>query len=306
VRRPAPADHHLTWRLEGLAVSTYPLHPPTISPLVTAVGHGHATLFRANGATPVTRPPTSAPADATSFWTRDGVRLALTRRSRPDRDGQRRRRAVVLVPGLFTSRDCPEHQTLAEQIAEVADVVSVDVRGHGESGGVFSWGLREPGDLAGLVRSLRVHYDRVDGVGFSFGGYHVGAAAAAHRSFDAVAMIASPRSFSILDRHFLLRGLRRSFGAARRRQGYARRFSFAALCRRRIPANQFVGAIAPAPLLIAHGTQDWLLSTDHATDLYDRAAHPKSLVLVDGAPHAEGMMVEHASRLVPPLLAFLA
>jgi hypothetical protein len=28
-------------------------------------------------------------------------------------------------------------------------------------------------------------------------------------------------------------------------------------------------------------------------------------VLVEGAPHAEGMMVEHADRLVPPLLRFL-
>jgi pimeloyl-ACP methyl ester carboxylesterase len=286
-------------------VSTFPLSTPIASPFVTDVDHERTALLRVTEPARAVRAPLTAPTDVSSFWTRDGVRLALTRRSGPGERGQRRRRVVVLVPGLFTSRDCPEHQALAEQIAELADVVSVDVRGHGASEGVFSWGLREPDDLAALVATLRGEYERVGAVGFSFGGYHVGAATAAHRSFDAVAMIAAPRSFSILDRHFLLRGLRRSFGAARRRQSYARRFSFAALCRRRIPAHQFVGSIAPAPLLIAHGTRDWLLSTDHAVDLYQRATQPKSLVLVEGAPHAEGMMVEHADRLVPPLLRFL-
>jgi len=244
-------------------------------------------------------------ADDDAFWTQDGVRLALTRRRGRAESGQRGRRVVLLVPGLFTSRECPEHRALAERLTEIADVVSVDMRGHGESGGVFSWGQREYHDVAELAASLRGMYDRVGAVGFSFGGYHVGAAAALHRSFDAVAMVATPRSFSPFDRHFLLRGLRRSFGAARRRTSYARRFSLASFCRSRQPATTFVHAIAPTPLLIAHGTGDWLLGTHHANDLYARAQEPKSLVLVEGAPHAEGMMVAHADRLVPPLLRFL-
>ncbi len=240
-----------------------------------------------------------------AFWTRDGVRLALTRRPRRDPGQRRARRAILLVPGLFTSRDCPEHRMLAERLAERADVISVDVRGHGDSAGVFTWGQRESDDLAQLAAALRRDYDRVGGVGFSFGGYHVGAAAATHRSFDAVAMIATPRSFSPFDRHFLLRGIRRSLGAARRRTHYARRFSLGAFCRARRPAAAFVGAIAPTPLLIVHGTADWLLGPHHAHDLYARAAAPKSLVLVEGAPHAEGMMVEYADTLVPPLECFL-
>jgi uncharacterized protein len=258
-------------------------------------------------------PRTAVGADVQMGWfrTADGVPLALTRRRRTDgawsarRLGGRRERVVLVAPGLFTARECPEHQAFAERLTEIADVVTVDVRGHGESGGRFSWGMQEPGDVAALATQLRREYARVGAVGFSFGGYHVGAAAAVHRTFDAVAMVATPRCFSPLDRHFLLRGIRKSLLAARRRRGYAGRFTLLPFRPGRRPAMAFVGEIAPTPLLLVHGTGDWLLGTHHVEELYRRATDPKSLVLVEGGSHAEGMMVAHAHDLIPPLVEFL-
>lgn len=262
-----------------------------------------APLRAAGGVTPPVResPPTRW------FSTADGVRLATSHRARHEGAavGELTERRVILVaPGLFTSRECPEHQAFAERLTAIADVVSVDVRGHGQSEGRFSWGVQEPDDIAALATELRRTYDRVGAVGFSFGGYHAGAAAARHRVFDAVAMVATPRCFSPLDRHFLLRGIRKSLLAARRRSGYAGRFSLLPFRRSRRPAMAFVGEIAPTPLLLMHGTGDWLLGVHHVEELYRRASEPKSLVLVEGAPHAEGMMVEHAAGLAPPLLEF--
>jgi len=250
--------------------------------------------------------PAASPAAQTAwFTTADGVRLAMTRRSQRGPVDAANRRVVLVAPGLFTSRECPEHQAFAERLTEIADVVTVDVRGHGESEGRFSWGVQEPGDVAALAGRLRREYARVGAVGFSFGGYHVGAAAAVHRSFDAVAMVATPRCFSPLDRHFLFRGIRKSLLAARRRRGYAGRFAWMPFVRGRRPAAAFVGEIAPTPLLLMHGADDWLLGLHHVHDLFSRASEPKSLALVDGAPHAEGMMVAYADQLLPPLLAFL-
>ena len=69
--------------------------------------------------------------------------------------------------------------------------------------------------------------------------------------------------------------------------------------------DQIVAGIAPAPLLIAHGTGDWLLGTHHARELFARAADPKSLLLVEGGSHAEGMMIAHPEALGGPLADFL-
>jgi fermentation-respiration switch protein FrsA (DUF1100 family) len=252
---------------------------------------------------PLARPAGSAVVPRVeTFRGADGVDLVMTRRSRGTRQ------AIVVAPGLFTHRETPEHRALAERLVELADVFTVDVRGHGDSGGSFTWGVRESADLAILADNLRADYDRVAGVGFSFGGYHVGAATARYQAFDAVAMIGTPRSFFILDRHFLLRGIRRSFAALRRRRRTMRRFSLMVMPPgrgRRPDAATIVSAISPAPLLIAHGTRDWLLGTHHAHSLYARAQQPKSLVLVDGGSHAEGMMLAHADQLVDPLLTFL-
>ena len=230
----------------------------------------------------------------------DGVELVLTRRGRGGR------RAVVVAPGLFTHREVPEHRAFAERLTEIADVFTLDVRGHGESGGAFTWGVREPADVATLARRLRREYARVGGVGFSFGGYHVGAAAARFQSFDAVAMVATPRSFFLVDRHFLLRGIIRSVRAVRNRRGTLRRFSIVPPRGPRRPtAAEIVPEIAPAPLLIAHGTADWLLGTHHARDLFNRATDPKSLLLIEGGSHAEGMMIAHPNQLSWPLMEFL-
>lgn len=252
---------------------------------------------------PVSRPRVIHAAVETaveSFRADDGVELVLTRRTRGAR------RAVVVAPGLFTHREVPEHHALAERLLAVADVYTLDVRGHGESGGAFTWGIREPEDVAVLARRLGRDYERVGGVGFSFGGYHVGAAAARFQVFDAVAMVATPRSFFILDRHFLLRGIVRSVRAVRNRGTTLRRFSIVPPRGGRRPtAAQIVPKIAPVPLLIAHGTGDWLLGTHHARDLYARATDPKSLLLVEGGSHAEGMMIAHPEALGGPLAAFL-
>jgi fermentation-respiration switch protein FrsA (DUF1100 family) len=235
-----------------------------------------------------------------TFSADDGVELVLTRR------GTGGCRAVVVAPGLFTHREVPEHRALADRLTEVADVFTLDVRGHGESGGAFTWGVREPADVATLARRLRRKYARVGGVGFSFGGYHVGAAAARFQVFDAVAMVATPSSFFIVDRHFLLRGIVRSVRAVRNRRGTLRRFSIVPPRGPRRPtAAEIVAGIAPAPLLIAHGTADWLLGTHHARDLFDRATNPKSLLLVQGGSHAEGMMIAHPDALSRPLAEFL-
>ena len=260
---------------------------------------------RAAGLAGVTRVPPPrfvtpvASGQVETFTGADGAELVLTRRGRGSR------RAIVVAPGLFTHRECPEHQALAERLVALADVFTVDVRGHGDSGGSFTWGVREPSDLGLLARRLRTEYERVAGVGFSFGGYHIGAAAARYQVFDAVAMVATPRSFFILDRHFLLRGIRRSFSALRRRRHTMHRFSLFPRRGSRPDATAIVPAISPTPLLIAHGTRDWLLGTHHAEDLYARAGQPKSLLLVEGGSHAEGMMIAHPEQLAKPLMGFL-
>jgi pimeloyl-ACP methyl ester carboxylesterase len=211
---------------------------------------------------------------------------------------------VLVVPGLFMRRDCAEHRLLAERLSDFADVVTLDVRGHGDSDGSFSGGFREPIDLAALSCELRRTYARVSAVGFSFGGYHVAAAAARYRAFDAVALVAAPSTFRLWDRRFLSGGLVRGIRVALRRHRAAR-LSFSAFRRRPPDLLRIIEQVAPTPLLIVHGTGDWLVPSTQAQALYLAAAQPKSLLLIEGARHAESVVVDRADLLVAGLAKLL-
>jgi pimeloyl-ACP methyl ester carboxylesterase len=233
------------------------------------------------------------------FLTRDGVTLRLTRH------GNGGRAVVLVVPGVFIHRESPEHRLVAERLSEVADVVSLDVRGHGDSGGAFTFGLREPDDVWEVAAFLRGRYERVGGVGFSFGGYHTAVAAARHRCFDAVALVGTPHRLFILDHNFLTRGLLRSLPWMMRRRRRLTRLGVGALRGRPAPSD-VVDRIAPTPLLVAHGTDDWLIPAEHARVLYRRAAEPKSLLMIEGGLHAENILAADPDSLLAPLASFLS
>ena len=234
--------------------------------------------------------------EAQSFLAADGVTLRATRRITG------RRRVVLVAPGIFLHRESVEHRALARRLAAVADVVTLDIRGHGDSEGAFTWGVREPEDVAGVAAALRRTYDRVGGLGFSFGGHHVGMAAALHRAFDAVALVAAPRHLFILDHNFLTRGLLRSAPLMVRRQRRATRLALPG----RPPAGLggVIDRIAPVPLLVAHGEADWLIPPAHARHLYARAGEPKRLLVLERALHAENILVDDPEPLVAELARF--
>ena len=240
--------------------------------------------------------PAAADERLESFTAADGVTLRATRIATGSR------RVVLVSPGIFLHRDSVEHRTLARRLAALADVVTLDIRGHGDSGGAFSWGVREPEDVAAVAAALRRTYDRVGGLGFSFGGHHVGMAAAQHRAFDAVALVAAPRNLFLLDHNFLTAGLLRSAPLILRRR---RRRTRLALPLRPPPSlARVVDRIAPTPLLIAHGSADWLIPPRHAEVLYARAGEPKSLVMIDRGLHAENILVDEPEPLFAALEEF--
>jgi fermentation-respiration switch protein FrsA (DUF1100 family) len=233
-----------------------------------------------------------------SFRAGDGVELRLTRLLTG------RRRVVLVSPGIFLHRDSVEHRALARRLAAVADVATLDIRGHGDSQGAFTWGVREPDDVAAVAAALRRDYDRVGGLGFSFGGHHTGVAAARHRAFDAVALVAAPRSLFLLDHNFLTAGLLRSAPLILRRRRRPTRLDLPR--RRPVALARMVHQIAPVPLLVAHGTADWLIPPAHAQALFARAGEPKSLLMLERGLHAENILVADPEPLLAGLTTFFA
>ncbi len=235
----------------------------------------------------------------------DGTPLRLTRLATGARA------IALVVPGIFAHRGLPEHALLRERLAQRLDVATLDVRGHGDSGGAFSWGAREPGDVAHVVAQLRRRDARVVGVGFSFGGFHctlaAGRAARAGQAplFDALALVGTPAHLHVWQPQPFRRGLLRHLAPALRRRRRFTRLSAWPFPRPHDPQD-IVGAIAGTPLLVAHGSDDWLVPPSHARLLHQRARTTKELALIPRGLHAEYMLGDAPEALLAVLLPFVA
>jgi len=107
----------------------------------------------------------------------------------------------------------------------------------------------------------------------------------------------------MLDHSFVGRGLVRQLPLMLRRKRRAARLFPVPIGQRAVPL-ELVGGIAPVPLLVAHGTADWLIHAKHARWLHARAGEPKELLLVEGGLHAEYMIAADPEPLLQPLASF--
>ena len=238
---------------------------------------------------------------AFSAETRDGVRLVGTRVG--DRGP-----TVVFCHGLLGWHRKERIVRFVRALARRFVVYAIDLRGHGASGGLSTYGHREAEDVDAVVSLAR--RERSDAplvtVGVSMGGVAVLRHAADLGGVDAVAAISAPARWdghtSRAVRRMAWLGSTRAGGWAARAAGV--RLSPLAAWERN--PEELVERIAPTPLLIVHGRDDHFFDEEDAWRLYRRAREPKRLLLARRFGHAEdGLTPRFADVLADRLLASL-
>jgi pimeloyl-ACP methyl ester carboxylesterase len=208
--------------------------------------------------------------------------------------------AIVLVPGFSGWSQKPGVARAAAVLAENADVVQVDLRGHGRSGGRSTLADREVLDVDAAVEYARaLNLPHVVTVGFSMGGAAVIRHAALNgepihgevlkHQVDAVAVVSTGSAFYIRD----TRPMRRLHWLVLTRLG--RLVAREAFRVRVDPHGWEVEPMSPLeaarrlqlPLLVVHGDHDSYLQEKHAYALAEAAGGPVRLWMEHGFGHAE-------------------
>jgi pimeloyl-ACP methyl ester carboxylesterase len=257
--------------------------------------------------------PVSTASPGGTLWLRtdDGERLAA--RHLAHRDGARPGCAigVVVAHGFTGSIDKPGLQAVCDALAKHAGVLAFDFRGHGRSSGLSTLGNREIADLEAAVVAMRgLGYERIVACGWSMGGSVVLRHAALVGGVDAVVSVSAVSRWFYRD----TAPMRRLHWAVETRVG---RWLTHRLLGTRVSAEgwpgeppespvECVGRISPIPLLLVHGDADHYFPVEHPQALYDAAAEPKELWLVEGFGHAEsGASPELLDRIGAHLPALL-
>jgi alpha-beta hydrolase superfamily lysophospholipase len=227
--------------------------------------------------------------ESTEFETTaaDGVRISGSRLAGGDR------LAFLLVHGLFAHRRIPALLQLAEALNRVGPVWTMDLRGHGTSGGFCTLGHAEALDVAAVTAVMRAETSLpIVAIGFSMGAAAVIRSAALLEPLDACIAISGPAEWK--DAGQRGRGARRTELIWRVPGGLtAARALTGVRLSGHVPDRdspvEVVGQIAPAPILLVHGSADPFFPPEEAEHLYEQAGEPRGLWIIPGGGHAEGL-----------------
>lgn len=215
--------------------------------------------------------------------------------------------AVVLAHGFAGHRRKPAYAMLAERLADDAAVLTLDLRGHGDSRGRSTLGDREALDVRAGAAWLRERGHRwTAAIGVSMGATAALRAAGGGppEAFDAVCAISGPAEF-IRDDTPAVRALARTMTSTTWRimAELAYRVRIAREWGDPADAVALVENVAPTPLLLVHGADDHFFSPEHADRLFARAREPKRLWHEPaGFGHAEdGLTPAFVERLATAL-----
>jgi len=201
-------------------------------------------------------------------------------------------RMVLLAPGFWRGRKDPENLFVTEHLFRLGyDVAALDFRGHGESGGSYTFGREEWKDFLALARCFPASGREFAAVGFSMGGSIAADAIARDPSlpFRALVMVSSPADFSRLrprpwkPNAWKMLGLRRALSPPH--------VDWSSVPREKPKAEEAVEALT-IPKLVVTFEDDWLVRPLHG-DRLERAAAPpieRAHLPLPGSLHADAVV----------------
>lgn len=235
------------------------------------------------------------PAKPVVLWAEDRVRIAGFELESAVESPM----AFLVVHGLTGNHRAPGYREFAEALTGYGRVLTMDLRGHGLSGGISTLGDLEALDVAAGIASLRRAGLKVVVIGFSMGAAASIRCAALLERPDLIVAVSSLAEWSG-------EGGRRGPGARRTSRLWripGGVFALRALTGVRIERPAFrsespvsvIHRISPVPILLVHGTTDDFFPLSELHQLYAAAGEPKSIWEIQGGGHSEGLFVTPGS-----------
>lgn len=206
---------------------------------------------------------------------------------------------IVICPGFFNSKSNGGIRKSIDIVSGSYDVIIFDFRGHGESGGKFTWTAKEPMDLeAVLDYAVECGYKKIGILGFSLGAAVSIIVAARRPEIKSMALISAPYSFWDINYHFwepeMFSDLKANMGC--NWEGKGAKIDHVFMDKDR-PIDS-VGSIKDAAVLFIHGSKDWVIKDYHSKKLFNSATvREKKLEIFNDGLHAERIIEQYPGRI---------
>lgn len=223
--------------------------------------------------------------------TSDNVTIRLNRYFSGNND------VLIICPGWFMTKDSRSIKNLAESFSDIADVITVDFRGHGRSGSFYTFTAKEERDLDAVVAYAKERYNKVSLLGFSLGAALVLLHGAKDFDINKIITVSAPCDFDKIENHMYsphawIPTLFQKFEPKRWLSVRA--------------GNLFLPKLKPidvikkvkAPTLFLAGDNDPTVFPWHSELLYNEANCEKAYKLFTNANHAEDLFNDYPEEFM--------
>lgn len=199
---------------------------------------------------------------------------------------------VIVAPGWCMTKDSNAFCEISEMFAKNFDVISFDFRGHGKSGGMFTFTAKELMDIDAVIRFVRKSkYKKIFLAGFSLGAAMSIIYASKSRYIDKVIAVSAPTEFDKIENQMWKK---EAWGETFKKFELDR---FASIRPYPIPLKKInpidvVGKIKVPTLFIA-GEKDPTVHPWHTKNLYEKATCPKEYKEYKDGCHAEDLFLHY-------------
>ena len=204
---------------------------------------------------------------------------------------------IIICPGWFMTKDSAAFKNMAKDFFRDFDVIVMDFRGHGKSGGVYTFMAKEKADIDAVVKYAAPCYEKIYLMGFSLGGGIVLNYAAEHSGITRVIAVSAPSDFDKIEN--------RMYSPDAWIPTLFQKFEPLRWLTIR-PGNPFLKKDKPVesvknlkvPVLFIAGEKDPTVLSWHTKMLYDNAVCPKCYKLFNNTRHAEDLYHDFPKKFV--------
>lgn len=197
---------------------------------------------------------------------------------------------VIIAPGWCMTKDSNAFTELAETFAKSFDVISFDFRGHGESGGMYTFTAKELMDMDCIVRFARKNkYRKIYLAGFSLGAAISVLYTSKSRFVDKLIAVSAPSDFDKIENEMWKKEAWNETFKKFELERFASIRPYPIL----LPKEKPIDAIEKIkiPTLFIAGEKDPTVHPWHTKELYDKAVCPKKYKEYKNGYHAEDLFL---------------
>lgn len=206
---------------------------------------------------------------------------------------------VIVCPGWFMTKDSQSFRTISKDLSKNFDVLTMDFRGHGTSGGFFTFTAKEQFDLDAVVKYAKTEckYNKIYLMGFSLGAATSILYSAKHSIIDKLIAVSAPTDFYKIENKMYSPDawIPTLFQKFEIKRWLTIRPDL--IIRKKEKPIDFVDKINIPTLFIA-GEKDPTVLPWHTENLYNAAQCQKDYKLFKKARHAEDIYTESPQEFI--------